>query len=76
MKLNASRIHVGFHLDPRQKGLLWYSTYQVQFVGDYSFRNDTAEARNVCFRFKFPAQKAVYDGLTMLVNGNKIVASK
>ncbi len=73
VKLNASRIQVDIHLDPRQKGLLWYSTYQVQFSGDYSFRNDTAEARNVCFRFKFPAQKAVYDGLTMLVNGNKIV---
>jgi inner membrane protein involved in colicin E2 resistance len=73
VKLNASRIQVDIHLDPRQKGLLWYSTYQVQFSGDYSFRNDTAEARNLCFRFKFPAQKAVYDGLTLLVNGNKIV---
>jgi hypothetical protein len=73
VKLNASRIQVDIHLDPRQKGLLWYSTYQVQFSGDYSFRNDTAEARNLCFRFKFPAQKAVYDGLTMLVNGHKIV---
>jgi Inner membrane protein CreD len=73
VKLNASRIQVDLHLDPRQKGLLWYSTYQVQFSGDYSFRNDTAEPRNLCFRFRFPAQKAVYDGLTMLVNGNKIV---
>ena len=72
VKPNASRIQVDIHLDPRQKGLLWYSTYQVQFSGDYTFRNDTAEARNLCFRFKFPAQKAVYDGLTMQVNGNKM----
>jgi hypothetical protein len=72
VKLNASRIQVDFHLDPRQKGLLWYSTYQVQFAGDYTFQNDSSEAQTLRFRFKFPAQKAVYDGLAMLVNGNKI----
>jgi inner membrane protein involved in colicin E2 resistance len=70
--LSASRIQVDFHLDPRQKGLLWYSTYEVQFAGDYTFRNDTAESHPLRFRFKFPAQKAVYDGLTMQVNGNNI----
>jgi len=72
VSLGPSRIQVDFHLDPRQKGLLWYSTYQVQFAGDYGFRNDSAESQTLCFRFKFPAQKAVYDGLTMQVNGNKI----
>jgi inner membrane protein involved in colicin E2 resistance len=72
VSLGPSRILVDFHLDPRQKGLLWYSTYQVQFAGDYGFRNDSAESQTLCFRFKFPAQKAVYDGLTMQVNGNKI----
>jgi len=72
VKLTASRIQVDFHLDPRQKGLLWYSTYQVQFAGDYTFRNDSTEAQTLCFRFKFPAQKAVYDGLAMLVNGNTV----
>jgi inner membrane protein involved in colicin E2 resistance len=72
VKLTASRIQLDFHLDPRQKGLLWYSTYQVQFSGDYTFRNDSTEAQTLCFRFKFPAQKAVYDGLAMLVNGNNV----
>jgi inner membrane protein involved in colicin E2 resistance len=72
VKLTASQIQVDFHLDPRQKGLLWYSTYQVQFAGDYRFRNDSADPQTFCFRFKFPAQKAVYDGLTMQVNETKI----
>ncbi len=70
--LAGSRIQVNLHLDPRQKGLLWYSTYAVEFAGDYSFPNHSAESRTLCFRFKFPAQKAVYDGLTMQVNGNII----
>jgi len=68
LALQASRIHVNIHLDPRQKGLLWYSTYAVDFAGDYIFHNDTSESRDVTFRLKFPADKAVYDGLQMTIN--------
>ncbi len=68
LPLEASRIHVNLHLTPRQKGLLWYSTYAVDFSGDYAFRNNTAQAQTVDFRLKFPAQKAIYDGLQMKVN--------
>ena len=68
LALESSRIRVKINLDPRQKGLLWYSTYAVDFGGDYVFRNDTAAAQNVSFRLKFPAQRAIYDGLQMNVN--------
>jgi len=68
LAIQSSRIHVNIHLDPRQKGLLWYSTYAVDFAGDYGFRNDTTESQNVTFRLKFPAQKAVYDNLQMQIN--------
>ncbi|MGA2377221.1 MAG: inner membrane CreD family protein, partial [Candidatus Sulfotelmatobacter sp.] len=68
MPVQASRIKVNLHLTPRQKGLLWYSTYAVEFAGDYRFRNNTTEAQTVDFRLKFPAQKAIYDGLQMKVN--------
>src|SRR5208283_178957 len=39
LPVEASQIHVNLHLTPRQKGLLWYSTYAVDFEGDYTFRN-------------------------------------
>jgi len=68
LALEASRIRVNFHLDPRQKGLLWYTTYGVEFSGDYTFRNRTTEPQTVNFRLKFPAQKALYDGLQMKIN--------
>jgi len=68
MPVQASRIKVNLHLTPRQKGLLWYSTYAVEFAGDYRFRNNATEAQTVDFRLKFPAQKAIYDGLQMKVN--------
>jgi inner membrane protein involved in colicin E2 resistance len=75
MPVQSSRIHVNFHLTPRQKGLLWYSSYAVDFASDYSFKNDTAAAQTVAFRLKFPAQKAIYDGLQMKVNGQPISLS-
>jgi inner membrane protein involved in colicin E2 resistance len=72
LPLEASRIHVNFRLDPRQKGLLWYSTYAVEFAGDYTFRNTSSAEQNVAFRLKFPAQKALYDGLQMKVNDQPV----
>jgi hypothetical protein len=72
LPVDASRIRVNFHLTPRQKGLLWYSTYAVDFAGDYSFHNDTSEAQRIDFRLKFPAQKAIYDGLQMKVNDQAV----
>ena len=68
LPMQASRIHVNFHLTPRQKGLLWYSTYAVDFAADYTFQNNTTRPQAVDFRLKFPAQKAIYDGLQMKVN--------
>ncbi len=73
--VSSSRINVGLHLDYRQKGLLWYSTYVVDFAGDYSFRNDSDSPQKVTFCLKFPAEKAVYDGLKMAVNGQPLAVS-
>jgi inner membrane protein involved in colicin E2 resistance len=72
LSLEASRIHVSFHLDPRQKGLLWYSTYAVEFAGNYTFRNPSSQSETVDIRLKFPAEKALYDNLQMKVNDQAI----
>jgi inner membrane protein involved in colicin E2 resistance len=72
LPLESSRIHVNLRLTPRQKGLLWYSTYAVDYTGDYSFQNNTPQAQTMDFRLKFPAQKAMYDGLQMKVNGQTV----
>jgi hypothetical protein len=75
LPLEASAIDVKLHLDHRQKGLLWYSTYAVAFTGDYKFRNDTAEPQTIDFHLSFPAQRAVYDGLVMEVDGQPLPIS-
>ena len=41
--LDASRIDVTLTLDHRQKGLLWYSTYVVDFAAIYTFHNPTTD---------------------------------
>jgi hypothetical protein len=75
LPLESSRIRVNIHLDPRQKGLLWYSTYAVDFAGDYVFRNTTDQPQNVAFRLTFPAQKAVYDELQMKIDDQTVSVS-
>lgn len=67
--LERSRVRVGFDLDHRQKGLLWYATYKVGFAGDYVFRNSSADAQVVWFRLDFPVAQAVYDDLEFVIDG-------
>jgi len=72
LPLEASNIDVKLRLDHRQKGLLWYSTYAVDFAGEYKFRNYSSEPQLVSYHLGFPAQRAVYDGLRMEVDGQKL----
>ena len=63
LPLESSRIRVKINLDPRQKGLLWYSTYAVDFGGDYVFRNPTEEARLADAGYNLREAYAIYTGL-------------
>ena len=69
LPLEASAIDVAIDLDPRQKGLLWYSTYKVAFKGVYEFRNTSSKEQLVEFTLPFPTTQAVYDDLTFQVDG-------
>jgi hypothetical protein len=68
----SSRIDVSLNLNHRQKGLLWYSTYVVDFAGTYVFRNTAGDAQPVLFSLNFPADRAIYDGLTMEVDQRSV----
>jgi hypothetical protein len=72
--LNAerTRVHADLALEYRQKGLLWYGTYQVQFSGDYTFRNSEGRPGRMLFNFYFPTQQAVYDDLAISANGQPL----
>lgn len=70
--LVASEIGVSLSLTHRRKGLLWYSTYMVGFLGEYVISNDTDESRYIYFNFDFPAIGAVYDDFRLVVDGKEL----
>ncbi|HKR21703.1 MAG TPA: inner membrane CreD family protein [Pyrinomonadaceae bacterium] len=69
LPLESSKIDVNLNLEHRQKGLLWYSTYKVDFMGHYTFRNISMLEQNIQFDLKFPTSQAIYDNLTFTVDG-------
>jgi hypothetical protein len=70
--LDASNIEVDLKLDHRKKGLLWYSTYRVVFLGEYRVVNNSAEPQEMFVDFSFPAKGTVYDNFHFAVGGQEI----
>jgi hypothetical protein len=73
--LLESRVLVDLHLDPRQKGLLWYDTYGVGFEGRYRVKNPDAVERTLCVHLGFPSTEAIYDGFTFRLEGRDAPAT-
>jgi hypothetical protein len=72
LSLEQSRVHVALDLEHRRKGLLWYSTYGVDFGGSYAFRNVSEEPRQVTFALTYPSAQAIYDRLEFTLDGKPI----
>ncbi len=75
LALAASDVDVGLKLDHRQKCLLWYSTYAVDFAGTYVIANDSGAARAVDISLSFPAKNAVFDDLRFELDGKPWTAA-
>lgn len=67
--LLSSKIRLALGLDYRQKGLLWYSTYKVNFSGVYAFSNNTAQTRNISINLPLSAQSAIYNDVKFAARG-------
>lgn len=72
LPIDSSQINVDLGLDYRQKGLLWYSTYKVNFSGLYTFRNPTNTDQPVTFSFTLPAKEAIYDDMSIAVDDHPL----
>lgn len=62
LPLVSSNLQAKLQLRHRQKGLLWFATYGVDFSGAYEVVNDTAAPREVETRFPLEAGGSVFDG--------------
>lgn len=65
VKIDGSRITAALHVDYRQKGLLWFSTYKVDFDGAYTFQNPKTNEEEFAIALPLPAQQAVYDNVEL-----------
>lgn len=70
--LVGSDITAAFKLDQRRKGLMWYSTYVVDFRATYKVNNPTALAERATMSFAFPSADGIYDGFAVVVNGKEV----
>jgi inner membrane protein involved in colicin E2 resistance len=75
LALAGSRIGADLNLEHRQKGLLWYSTYAVNFAGDYTFPAPARREGALRISVKLPAAQVLYDSLEMSVNGVPVPTS-
>jgi inner membrane protein involved in colicin E2 resistance len=69
LPLDSTRAQVGLQLEHRQKGLLWYSTYKVDFAGEYAFHNTSEKDQDITFSFTLPAEQAMYDNVVFVIDG-------
>ncbi len=75
VQIESSDIAVNLHLDYRQKGLLWYSTYSVDFDGKYKFVNPLEQPVTMTIQYAFPASNTLYDNFKFEINGAQILPS-
>jgi inner membrane protein involved in colicin E2 resistance len=75
IKIDASRVAASLHIDYRQKGLLWFSTYIVDFDGAFTFQNPTAREEEFVIQLPFPAQQAVYDNVQLLLDDKPLAVT-
>ena len=70
--LESSDLEVRLDLDHRKKGLLWFSTYHVDFAGRYTVRNAADRTRSAVLVFLLPDPGAVYDNFELSVGGRPV----
>ena len=72
-ELESSNIDLGINLQHRRKGLLWYSTYDVDFEGVYTFINPYDEPVMAQVTFDFPSSQTIYDDFEYMVENIEVI---
>ncbi len=67
-----NRIAVTIDLEHRRKGLLWYSTYAVDFDAQYTLSNSEPVAQTVRVHFPLPSKTATYERLQATLDGEPL----
>lgn len=65
-------VQVQLTADHRRKGLIWYPTYAVRFVGNYTLTNTEPVVQKVRMHFDFPHPEGTYDQFALRVDGQPL----
>lgn len=76
VELESSNVQVDFQLEHRRKGLLWYSTYDVDFDASYTFKNPLDQRAEATVVFFFPASASIYDAFEFRVEEMQITPNE
>jgi hypothetical protein len=70
-EIHASDISVTLQMDYRKKGLVYYTGYHAEFVGNYTVQNPENEKIYLSFIFPYPTRpgEGVLQNVKLLVNG-------
>jgi hypothetical protein len=71
----STRATADVQLEHRQKGLLWYATYEVRFRAAYRFRNPDSEPRPIHLRLPLPEGQVLFDDVTVAVDGQAVAGA-
>lgn len=66
LALDSTQVMVELALEHRRKGMLWYSTYRVNFDGKYELESP---AEGGSFHFPLPARGGMYSDFSVTVDG-------
>ena len=71
--LESTNAQANFRFDPRQKGLLWYGTYHVDFDGEISIpQSEHIIQKTSLFHFPCPRMQAQYDDISISLDGKPL----
>jgi inner membrane protein involved in colicin E2 resistance len=73
VSLASTDVDVRLGSDLRRKGLMWYSLYNVQFQGGFSYVHDGPERGELEVMLAFPDPSALYDDFRFSIDGVDVV---
>lgn len=66
---SSTDLAVGLRLDQRRKGLRWYSLYDVDFAGRWTYEHRDAIEGELRVSFAFPDPQGLYDDFRFAIDG-------
>lgn len=68
----STTIEARLGLDQRRKGLMWFSLYDVDFDGAWTYTHTDTRSGTLDFTFRLPVDSGSYDGFALLVDGKDL----